>query len=203
MVDLNEIISNIITEIELEHCIIISDKEGKYKACIDIDYLRHHSKLKDARIFRLIMGFEYGMWKKPEYDKKKYIKILKNFNIYPYEWRIFREFLNKGSVVGDDLPNSHKLNILYLISTTFGGIPSIDKYLFDLSQIKEEPIYNPQKPSEDYKDKYDWAAIDTFPNGTGVHSWSIMHSQTKGWSMCDMQVIGTSRTHMYARKPKK
>jgi hypothetical protein len=204
MVDFNEIINDIITEIELENFIIIDSKYNKNRACVDLDYLRHHPKLKDARIFRLIMGFESGMWKKPEYDRSKYCKIFEDFNIHIHEWRVLKEFLNNGCILGkDDDISSIKLNTLQKISTTFGGIPSIDKYLFDLSQIKEEPIYNPQKPSEDYKDMYDWAAIDTFPNGTGLHSWSILHSQKNGWSTCDMQVIGTTRTHMYARKPKK
>ena len=204
MVDFNELINNIITEIELEHIVIMSDEYSNHRVCIDLDYLRHHPKLKDARIFRLIMGFECGMWKKPEYDKSKYCKIFKDFDIHIFEWRILREFLNNGCILGkDDKTTSLKFTTLQKISTTFGGIPSIDKYLFELSQIKEEPIYNPQKPSEDYKDMYFWSAYDAYPNTSYLGTWQAIHSQRNGWSICNMEKMDNTRTQFYARKSKK
>ena len=150
------------------------------------------------------MGFERGMWKKPDYDKSKYCKIFEDFSIHIHEWRVLKEFLNNGCILGkDDDISSIKLNTLQKISTTFGGIPSIDKYLFELSQIKEEPIYNPQKPSEDYKDMYFWTAFDTYPNSSALTTWQAIHSQKKGWSTCNMEIIDNNRTHFYARNPKK
>ena len=74
MVCLDTIISDIITEIEIENTVILTDKTTTHKFVIDLNYFRHHQKLKNARIFRMILGFQQGLWKKPEYDKKKYKK---------------------------------------------------------------------------------------------------------------------------------
>ena len=72
-----------------------------------------------------------------------------------------------------------------------------------LSQIKEEPIYNPQKPSEDYKDMYFWSAYDAYRNTSYLGTWQAIHSQRNGWSTCNMEIMDNTRTHFYARKSKK
>ena len=79
MVCLKTVISDIITEIEIENTFNFNRQITNHNFVIDLNYLRHHPKLQNARIFRLILGFEKGLWKKPEYDKKnteKYSMII-------------------------------------------------------------------------------------------------------------------------------
>lgn len=199
MVCLKTVISDIITEIEIENTLILTDKITNYNFVIDLNYLRHHPNLQNARIFRLILGFEKGLWKKPEYDKKKYRKIFNNYGFTKDNWATFREFLNTNKVSG--LTESiiyNKKNTLFNISCTFGGIPIIDEYLTKESLVKPIQYYNPLNPKDDKQLKYKWTMMNSTHNG--FSSW-IHNITVSGW-----EVVNTKSVHFgtdyYARKEK-
>ena len=206
MVDLNEIIDNIITQIEIDNSIIMISKKnslGSTVININIDYLRHHPLLKDARVFRLIMGFTHGLWKKPEYTQSKYKSIFTNFNITYKKWILFREFLNFGEIKAiNDFEFKQKLEVLYGISTTFGGIPYIDDY-YDNSyyhkKINKMYKHIVSRPEEDYDDKYQWGVYNS--QQPGYLSWLYNYKPVNGWTHLKSRE-GNDIVY-YARRPLK
>lgn len=199
MVCLNTIISNIITEVEIENTVFLTDITRNIKFAIDLDYLRHHPKLQNARIFRMILGFDQGLWKKPEYDKKKYRKIFNDYYFTKNNWTILREFLNTNKVFG--LTESiiyGKKNTLFNISCTFGGIPIIDEYLTEESEVKPIQYYNPLNPKADKELRYKWSMMNS--NHTGFSSWTHNMAIT-GWEVVNIKKVSNGSNY-YARKLK-
>ena len=199
MVDLLEIIDNIITEVERNHLVIIDLNDSPSKMVIDIDYLRHHVLLKDARIFHLIMGFNKGLWKKPDYTPNKYKSIFKNFNITYYKWTIFREFLNCGELVSNNENGlKQKLRVLFDISSTFGGIPYIDKYYniaLSLIKHKNKIADNPLKPEDDHNKRFQWGIYN---GNAGYIAWLCYYKPEHGWTHIKS---AENDGHIYARRP--
>ena len=204
MVDLSQILSDIVSQIEYDNIVLIGN--GRCKASVDIDLLRHHPKLQDARIFRLIMGFSNGLWKKTNHTNERFAEIFEEYHFKPYHYCIFRELLVFGKILPDSTSFNYKLKMLIEISNTFGGIPYIDEYLLNLDKKeqetkrkKEEQSYNPQQPSDDYKNMYDWSYI-TLPS-TNQLLWYNNHTPENGWSFTDILELNAS-TLVTARKLK-
>lgn len=197
MVCLDTVISEIISDIEYENTIILTDITTQTKFAIDLDYLRHHSKLQNARIFRMILGFEQGLWKKPEYDKKKYSKIFNDYHFTKNKWTTLREFLNTNKVSGltESIIYSKK-NTLFNISCTFGGIPIIDEYLTEESEVKPIQYYNPLNPKADKELRYKWSIMNS--NHNGFSSWT--HNMAiVGWEVVNIEKVSNGSNY-YARK---
>lgn len=201
MVCLYTLISEIISEIVLDNTLILLDNQSNVKFAVDLNYLRHHPKLKNAKIFRMILGFEHGLWKKPEYDKKRYAKIFNDYNFSKEKWVILREFLNTNKVSGiTECIIQSKKNILFNISCTFGSIPIIDEYLN--VETKEKPVqyYIPVKPEEDFKCKYLWSIIDDNIISSIFSTWMIQRTRSN-WEIVNIEKIGRHFRY-YARKSK-
>lgn len=198
MVSLYQVISEIITEIEYENSIMLEDKFNN-KYIIDLDYLRHHHLLKDAKIFRLILGFENGLWKKNKYDKEKYAEIFNDFNFTKDKWIIFREFLNIHSLSCMERGSiKHKKKVLFDISCTFGGIPSIDKFVEKTHKEKQKVHYNPLKPKQDKLVKYNWSIMNS--TSTAFNVW-LNDITRKNWEIVHTEKVSLGRMY-YARNLK-
>jgi hypothetical protein len=201
MVCLYTLISEIISEIVLDNTLILLDNQSNVKFAVDLNYLRHHPKLKNAKIFRMIFGFEQGLWKKPEYDKKRYAKIFNDYNFSKEKWLILREYLNTNKVSGmTEYIIQSKKNMLFDISCTFGSIPTIDEYLTEETKEKTVQYYIPVKPEDDFKCKYLWSIIDdnTLPS---IFSTWIMQRTRSNWEIVNIEKIGDISRY-YARRSK-
>ena len=197
---MNALINSLINAVELENIVIIK-LQHDIQYVVDLDYLRHHPLLKDARIFRLIMGFEDTGWKKANYSKEKYVEIFKEFRFYFKKFKCLRELLNTGNISGrsQSLIND-KLKVLDDLSCTFGGIPVIDNFLLEKpKENKDAEHYNPVKPVVDIKQKYLWSMISTDVSSPTVNSWIWRHSRD-GWSIVNIE--GSVTRIYYARKEK-
>ena len=180
---------------------------------VNINAFKNLERLKDARVFNILFGFEdHSFTKKPlEKNEKGAITLLKHLDISYSEWILFTNFIINNRVEGLEEYNKfkdkpkyncliHNLNELDKISNKLGGIPVFDKFLEDFYEWDKSKIENQNfmKPEQDIDSSYVWMIY----NDVGVASYYTHFVQTicppeRGWS-CS----GRENTLCYFRRPR-
>lgn len=180
---------------------------------VNINAFKNLERLKNARVFNILFGFqEHSFTKKPlEKNARNAITLLKHLDITYNEWILFTNFIINNRIEG--LEEYHKfrdesryncltqnLNKLDKICNKLGGVPVFDKFLEDFyewDKIKPEN-QNFMKPEQDIDSSYVWMIY----NDVGVASSYTHFVRTicppyLGWS-CS----GRENNLCYFRRPR-
>ena len=180
---------------------------------VNINAFKNLERLKDARVFNILFGFEdHSFTKKPlEKNAKCAITLLKHLDITYNNWILFTNFIINNRIEGleeykryKDEPRynglTHNLNELDKICNKLGGIPVFDKFLeeFYKEDTNLSTNTNFMKPREDINNSYVWMIY----NDVGVASSYTHFVRTvcppeRGWT-CS----GRENSLCYFRKPR-
>ncbi len=138
---------------------------------VNINAFKNLERLKDARVFNILFGFEdHSFTKKPlEKNARGAITLLKNLDISYNNWILFTNFIINNRIEGLEEYNkfkdgpkynslTHNLNELDKICNKLGGIPIFDKFIEDFyewDKTKKENK-NLMKPEQDIHNTYVW-----------------------------------------------
>jgi hypothetical protein len=125
------------------------------KSIIDFEFLKDsykNGRLQGANVLaKLLKIDDNSPFKEEEFNKN----IFKEFGIKRKIWNYITIFLKTNI-----MPISNDIDIreIMQVTTIFGGIPSIDEYYINYQneKLQKRKKYNPQKPSEDYKQLFHW-----------------------------------------------
>ena len=180
---------------------------------VNINAFKNLERLKDARVFNILFGFEdHSFTKKPlEKNDKGAITLLKHLDITYNNWILFTNFIINNRIEGleeykryKDEPRynglTHNLNELDKICNKLGGIPVFDKFLeeFYKEDTNLSTNTNFMKPREDINNSYVWMIY----NDVGVASSYTHFVRTvcppeRGWT-CS----GRENSLCYFRRPR-
>ena len=180
---------------------------------VNINAFKNLERLKGARVFNILFGFEdHSFTKKPlEKNQKGAITLLKHLDITYNNWILFTNFIINNRIEGleeyrkyKDEPRynglTHNLNELDKICNKLGGVPVFDKFLEDFyewDKIKPEN-QNFMKPEQDIDNSYVWMIY----NDVGVSSSYSYFVRTvcppeRGWTC-----TGRENSLCYFRRPR-
>ena len=137
-----------------------SKRDKVVKRLIDFVFLKKSYKdglLKNANVFAKLLGIcDDDKFKKIEFKNNN--DLFLEFDITSNQWDNIILFLKFGEIHDDYLEE------LINTSTILGGIPSLDKYYKERTDSKKKfekelENYNPLKPEDDIKKKYQWTTI--------------------------------------------
>ena len=179
---------------------------------VNINAFKNLERLKGARVFNILFGFEdHSFTKKPlEKNQKGAITLLKTLDITYNNWILFTNFIINNRVEGleeykkyKDEPRynclTHNLNQLDKICNKLGGIPVFDKFLEDFYESdKNKKHKNFMKPEEDLDNTYVWMTYrDNGLASTYEHFIQTICHPSRGWSC-----VGRENHVCYFRRPR-
>ena len=175
---------------------ILLGNEEKENIMVDLNELKnmyYNGRLKGANVF----SYLFNLNENSPYDKSNYtIEInLKYLCISSETWYKLYGFLRNGHLcesTNNCFTNVHK--DVYEATIKLGGIPSYEDY-YEIQKNKQDLIYNPMTPKEDYKKEYIWGVID---RRTSIGNYASY------WTEKDYSIAGQFYTDIscyYVRKP--
>ena len=179
---------------------------------VNINAFKNLERLKGARVFNILFGFEdHSFTKKPlEKNQKGAITLLKTLDITYNNWILFTNFIINNRVEGleeykkyKDEPRynclTHNLNQLDKICNKLGGIPVFDKFLKEFYESdKNKKNKNFMKPEEDLDNTYVWMTFrDNGLSSTYEHFIQTICPPSRGWSC-----VGRENHVCYFRRPR-
>jgi len=179
---------------------------------VNINAFKNLERLKNARVFNILFGFEdHSFTKKPlEKNEKGSITLLKHLDITYNNWILFTNFIINNRIEGleeyrkyKDEPRynglTHNLNELDKICNKLGGIPVFDTFIEDFYESdKNKKNKNFMKPEEDLDNTYVWMLYrDTSLASTYEHFIKNVCPPSRGWSC-----VGRENHVCYFRRPR-
>ena len=179
---------------------------------VNINAFKNLERLKGARVFNILFGFEdHSFTKKPlEKNAKDAITLLKNLDITYNNWILFTNFIINNRVEGleeyrkfNDEPRynclTHNLNELDKICNKLGGIPVFDKFIEDFYESdKNKKNKNFMKPEEDLDNTYVWMLYRDHGIASSYQNFiRTICPPSSGWSC-----VGRENHICYFRRPR-
>lgn len=145
------------------------------------NFLKKSKTLKKAPILKELFGLnEKTKWKKTEMmsDEKGNITLLDELDISSFDWNALIKFIRLNDSANITMEKIFSLKLftqdeidsIYYTAIKLGGIEAVDEFYINYNIIEKnisediKNIYNPQEPSEDYKNMYVWVIVnDTSP----------------------------------------
>ena len=179
---------------------------------VNINAFKNLERLKDARVFNILFGFEdHSFTKKPlEKNQKGAITLLKHLDITYNNWILFTNFIINNRIEGleeykkyKDEPRyngfTHNLNELGKICNKLGGIPVFDTFIEHFYEEDKTKINkNFMKPEEDLDSTYVWMIYRD--HGIASSYQNFIRSicpPSRGWSC-----VGREGQICYFRRPR-
>ena len=179
---------------------------------VNINAFKNLERLKGARVFNILFGFEdHSFTKKPlEKNAKCAITLLKHLDITYNNWILFTNFIINNRIEGleeynkfKDEPRynglTHNLSELDKICNKLGGIPVFDTFIEDFYESdKNKKNKNFMKPEEDLDNTYVWMTYrDNGLSSTYEHFIRTICPPNRGWSC-----VGRQNHVCYFRRPR-
>ena len=179
---------------------------------VNINAFKNLERLKGARVFNILFGFEdHSFTKKPlEKNQKGAITLLKHLDITYNNWILFTNFIINNRIEGleeykkyKDEPRynglTHNLNELDKICNKLGGIPVFDTFIEDFYESdKNKKNKNFMKPEEDLDNTYVWMLYrDHGIASTYQNFIQTICPPSRGWSC-----VGRENHICYFRRPR-
>ena len=179
---------------------------------VNIIAFKNLERLKGARVFNILFGFEdHSFTKKPlEKNQKGAITLLKTLDITYNNWILFTNFIINNRIEGleeykkyKDEPRynglTHNLNELDKICNKLGGIPVLDKFIEDFYESdKNKKNKNFMKPEEDLDNTYLWMTYRDDGIATSYQNFiQTVCPPSRGWSC-----VGREGQLCYFRRPR-
>ena len=179
---------------------------------VNINAFKNLERLKNARVFNILFGFEdHSFTKKPlEKNAKGAITLLKHLDITYNNWILFTNFIINNRIEGleeynkfKDEPRynglTHNLSELDKICNKLGGIPVFDTFIEDFYESdKNKKNKNFMKPEEDLDNTYVWMTFrDNGLSSTYEHFIQNICPPSRGWSC-----VGRENHVCYFRRPR-
>lgn len=180
---------------------------------VNINAFKNLERLKGARVFNILFGFEDHSFTKKQLEKnaRGAITLLKTLDITYNNWILFTNFIINNRIEGVEEYKKykneskynclmHNLNELDKICSKLGGIPVFDTFIenfYECDKIKPEN-QNFMKPEQDIDSSYIWMIY----NDVGVSSSYAYFIRTicppeRGWSC-----VGREGQVCYFRRPR-
>lgn len=179
---------------------------------VNINAFKNLERLKGARVFNILFGFEdHSFTKKPlEKNQKGAITLLKTLDITYNNWILFTNFIINNRIEGleeykkyKDEPRynslTHNLSELDKICNKLGGIPVFDKFLEDFYESdKNKKNINFMKPEEDLDNTYVWMLYRDHGIASSYQNFiRTVCPPSRGWSC-----VGRENHICYFRRPR-
>ena len=179
---------------------------------VNINAFKNLERLKGARVFNILFGFEdHSFTKKPlEKNDKGAITLLKHLDITYNNWILFTNFIINNRIEGleeykkyKDEPRynglTHNLSELDKICNKLGGIPVFDTFIKDFYESdKNKKNKNFMKPEEDLDNTYVWMLYrDHGIASTYQNFIKTVCPPSRGWSC-----VGRENHICYFRRPR-
>ena len=180
---------------------------------VNINAFKNLERLKGARVFNILFGFEdHSFTKKPlEKNDKGAITLLKHLDITYNNWILFTNFIINNRIEGLEEYRKYKdearyncltnnLNELDKICNKLGGIPVFDTLIenfYECDKIKPEN-QNFMKPEQDIDSSYVWMIYNDLGGATSyTHFIHTICPPSRGWSC-----VGREKNICYFRRPR-
>ena len=179
---------------------------------VNINAFKNLERLKNARVFNILFGFEdHSFTKKPlEKNEKGAITLVKHLDITYNNWILFTNFIINNRIEGleeykkyKDEPRynglTHNLSELDKICNKLGGIPVFDTFIEDFYESdKNKKNKNFMKPEEDLDNTYVWMLYrDHGIASTYQNFIRTVCPPSRGWSC-----VGRENHVCYFRRPR-
>ena len=177
-----------------------------------INAFKNLERLKGARVFNILFGFEdHSFTKKPlEKNNRGAITLLKTLDITYNKWILFTNFIINNRIEGleeynkfKDEPRynglTHNLNELDKICNKIGGIPVFDTFIEDFYESdKNKKNKNFMKPEEDLDNTYVWMLYRDHGIASSYQNFiRTICPPSRGWSC-----VGRENHICYFRRPR-
>ena len=180
---------------------------------VNINAFKNLERLKNARVFNILFGFEdHSFTKKPlEKNEKGSITLLKHLDITYNNWILFTNFIINNRIEGLEEYRKYKdearyncltnnLNELDKICNKLGGIPVFDTLIenfYECDKIKPEN-QNFMKPEQDIDSSYVWMIYNDLGGASSyTHFIRTICPPERGWSC-----VGREKNICYFRRPR-
>ena len=179
---------------------------------VNINAFKNLERLKGARVFNILFGFEdHSFTKKPlEKNQKGAITLLKTLDITYNNWILFTNFIINNRIEGleeykkyKDEPRynglTHNLSELDKICNKLGGIPVFDTFIEDFYESdKNKKNKNFMKPEEDLDNTYVWMLYRDHGIASSYQNFiRTVCPPSRGWSC-----VGRENHICYFRRPR-
>lgn len=179
---------------------------------VNINAFKNLERLKNARVFNILFGFEdHSFTKKPlEKNAKGAITLLKHLDITYNNWILFTNFIINNRIEGLEEYNkfkdelrynglTHNLNELDKICNKLGGIPVFDTFIEHFyEEDKTKKNKNFMKPEQDIDSSYIWMIYnDVGVSSSYTHFIRTVCPPERGWSC-----VGREGQVCYFRRPR-
>lgn len=179
---------------------------------VNINAFKNLERLKGARVFNILFGFEdHSFTKKPlEKNQKGAITLLKTLDITYNNWILFTNFIINNRIEGleeykkyKDEPRyngfTHNLNELDKICNKLGGIPVFDTFIEHFYEEDKTKINkNFMKPEEDLDSTYVWMIYRDYGIASSYQNFiRTICPPSRGWSC-----VGREGQICYFRRPR-
>ena len=172
--------------------------EHNSKSIIDLEFLKHsykNGKLQGASVLAKLLNIdENSPFKKEEFNKN----IFKEFGIRRQIWNYITIFLKTNIM---PVSNDFDVQEMMLVTTTLGGIPSIEEFYINYKneKLQKRKKYNPQIPKEDHRQLFHWIICRDIEFSNFQRS-----SLSNNYTPCKLFRIASNSVtdYCYFRKPK-
>lgn len=144
------------------------------------NFLKKSKTLKKALILKELFGLnQKTKWKKTDMmlDEKGNITLLNELDIGSFDWNALIKFIRINDsenitteeILSLNIFTDNEIETIYYTSIKLGGIEAVDEFYINYNILEKnisediKNIYNPQEPSEDYKDTYVWVLVNDTP----------------------------------------
>ena len=144
------------------------------------NFLKKSKTLKKALILKELFGLtEKTKWKKTDMmlDEKGNITLLDELDISSFDWNALIKFIRINDsehiateeILSLKIFTDNEIESIYYTSIKLGGIEAVDEFYINYNILEKnisediKNIYNPQEPSEDYKNMYVWVLVNDTP----------------------------------------